>query len=163
MVSSFPREGCIKPACVKSSWVLHAYVVMGNRYHLAVETPLGNAGMHWLQVTFATRFNRWRDERGHLFQGRYKALLVEPGEALGAVCHYIHLNPVRARIISAAELRRYHYSSHRFFSRGARPGFLNLAPALEAVGGLSDSAGDHEYHVLRLLSIRLRNAETNAS
>ncbi len=69
-------EACLFEACSKSDWVLHAYVLMSNHYHLAVETPAGNlvAGMHWLQATFANRFNRLRGERGHLFQGRYKAL-----------------------------------------------------------------------------------------
>ena len=82
-------ESCLFEACEKSDWVLHAFVIMRNHYHLALETPDGNlvAGMQWLQSTFANRFNRLRRERGHLFQGRYKALLVEAGVALGQVCH----------------------------------------------------------------------------
>src|SRR3954468_7057421 len=86
---------CLGEACVKSKWVVHAYVLMSNHYHLALETPEGNLveGMRWLQSTFANRFNRYRGERGHVFQGRYKALLVEDSEGLGAVAHYIHLNP----------------------------------------------------------------------
>lgn len=61
---------CLFEACLKSAWILHAFVVMRNHFHLAVETPLGNlvAGMHWLECTFANRFNRFRDERGHLFR-----------------------------------------------------------------------------------------------
>jgi hypothetical protein len=51
--------------------------------------------MKWLQGTFSVRFNRLRRERGHLFLGRYKSLVVDP-TGLGALCHYIHLNPVRA-------------------------------------------------------------------
>jgi len=91
-------EACLFEACARCQWRLHAFVIMGNHYHLAMETPLGNlvAGMQWLQATFANRFDRLREEHGHLFQGRFKALLVEPGGALGQVCHYIHLNPVRA-------------------------------------------------------------------
>lgn len=54
--------------------------------------------MRWLQGTFAMRFNRLRSERGHLFAGRYKSLIVDPTEGLGPLCHYIHLNPVRAGI-----------------------------------------------------------------
>src|SRR5512147_1697273 len=67
-------EACLFEACEKSNWVLHAYVLMSNHYHLALETPDGNlvAGMQWLQATFANRFNKLRGERGHLFQGRYK-------------------------------------------------------------------------------------------
>ena len=84
-------ESCLFEACERSDWLLHAFVVMSNHYHLAVETPAGNlvAGMQWLQSTFANRFNRFRDEHGHVFQSRYKSLLVEEGDALGAVCDYI--------------------------------------------------------------------------
>jgi len=66
---------------------------MSNHYHLAVETPQANLvdGMRWLQGTFSVRFNRLRNERGHLFQNRYKSLIVDPAQAL---CHYIHLNPI---------------------------------------------------------------------
>jgi len=55
--------------------------VRSNHFHLALETPLGNlaAGMQWLESTFANRYDRFREERGHLLQSRYKALLVEPG------------------------------------------------------------------------------------
>lgn len=60
-------------------WILHAYVVMSNHYHLALETPRGklSLGMQYLQSVFSTRFNRFCGERGHVFQGRYKPLLVE--------------------------------------------------------------------------------------
>ncbi len=66
-------------ACGRYDWRVHAYVVMPNHYHLALETPAGNLveGMHWLQGTFATRFNRFRSERGHLFQGRYHSPVLE--------------------------------------------------------------------------------------
>ena len=91
-------QSCLFEACERSQWLLHAFVVMGNHFHLALKTPLGNlvAGMQWLQATFALRFNRRRREHGHLFQGRYKSLLVEAGLPLGQLCHYIYLNPVRA-------------------------------------------------------------------
>ena len=80
-------ESCLFEACRKSSWRLHAFVVMRNHYHLAVETPDGNlvAGMQWLQATFAARFNRRRGLHGHLFQGRYKAFVVEAGEPFAEV------------------------------------------------------------------------------
>ncbi len=71
-------------ACERHAWRVHAFVVMRNHSHLAPKTPSPNlvAGMHWLQGTFATRFNRFRTERGHLFQGRYQALLVEEAAAM---------------------------------------------------------------------------------
>jgi REP element-mobilizing transposase RayT len=106
-------EGCLFEACEKSNWILHAFVVMGNHYHLAIETPQANlvAGMTWFQGTFAARFNRLRGENGHLFQGRYKALIVQDGEWLGNLCHYIHLNPVRAGLVDVKGLRDYRFSS----------------------------------------------------
>jgi REP element-mobilizing transposase RayT len=135
-------EACLFEACAKSQWVLHAFVVMSNHYHLAVETPAGNlvAGMQWLQATFANRFNRSRGERGHLFQGRYTALLVETGAPLGQVCHYLHLNPVRAGIVPPARLAEFRYSSYWYLGRPkARPAFLDLRAALAEAGGLADT------------------------
>jgi len=135
-------EACLFEACAKSGWVLHAFVIMRNHYHLALETPDGNlvAGMQWLQATFANRFNRLRGERGHLFQGRYKALLVEEGPALGQVCHYIHLNPVRAGVVPAERLGEYRHGSFWYLPRPpARPAFLDLETALADAGGLTDT------------------------
>jgi putative transposase len=133
---------CVFEACARCGWLLHAYVIMGNHYHLAVETPQGNlvAGMQWLQSTFANRFNRLRGERGHLFQGRYKALMVEEGEGLGLLCHYIHLNPVRAELMTLAKLDGYRYSSYWYLTRPKqRPDCLQSQTALTEAGQLADS------------------------
>ena len=142
-------ELCLFEACAKSNWVLHAYVLMSNHYHLALETPDGNliAGMQWLQATFANRFNKLRGERGHLFQGRYKALLVEEGGPLAQVCHYLHLNPVRAGIVTLEELRSYRHSSYWYLRQPkARPAFLELRTALIEAGELADTiAGWRKY------------------
>jgi putative transposase len=70
------------------------------------------AGMQWLQSTFANRFDKLRDVHGHLFQGRYKSLLVEPGGALGLLCDYIHLNPVHAGVVEVSQLEDYQHSSY---------------------------------------------------
>jgi REP element-mobilizing transposase RayT len=134
-------EGCLFEACAKSGWLLQAYVLMSNHYHLALETPQGNlvAGMQWLQATFANRFNKLRGERGHLFQGRYKSLLVEEGAALGQVCHYIHLNPVRAGLVPVEQLKAYRYCSYWYLWRKAdRPRFLEMTTALVEAGELAD-------------------------
>ena len=133
-------------ACERSGWLLHAFVIMSNHFHLALETPLGNlvTGMQWLQATFAARFNRFRGEHGHLFAGRYKSLLVEPGAPLGQLCHYIHLNPVRADIVPVARLDDYRHGSYWFLRRpGRRPKFLCLEAALATAGGLNDSTAGH--------------------
>lgn len=135
-------ESCVFEACTKHRWVLHAYVVMRNHFHLALETPEANlvAGMQWLQATFANRFNRLRGERGHLFQGRYKALAVEEGAAMGLLCDYIHLNPVRAGVATVAELPQVRFSSYWHLWRPkTRPEFLRVQTALEDAGGLADT------------------------
>jgi putative transposase len=134
-------EQCLFQACERMGWRLHAYAFMRNHYHLALATPRANLveGMHWLQGTFATRFNRFRDERGHLFQGRYQALLIEPGPALAKVVNYIHLNPVRAQIVPLGQLAQFRWNSYGRFIRGGRPEFLVCADWLQEIGGLTDT------------------------
>ena len=142
-------QSCLFEACGKSSWLLHAFVVMRNHYHLAVETPHGNlvAGMQWLQATFAARFNRRRGLHGHLFQGRYKAFLVEAGETFAEVAHYIHLNPVRAGVVPVDRLGAYRNSSYWFLRRPEqRPVWLCLDRVLAQTSGLGDTvAGWSRY------------------
>jgi putative transposase len=135
-------EACLFEACAKSGWMLHAYVIMRNHYHLALETPQGNlvAGMQWLQATYANRFNNLRGERGHLFQGRYKALLVEEGEPLSMVCHYLHLNPVRAGVLPVERLPEYRFSSYWYLRQPKlRPPCLRFVTSLAEAGGLTDT------------------------
>lgn len=105
--------GTVLEATALMGWKLQAYALMRNHYHLAVETPEPNLveGMHWLQSTWATRFNRFWQERGHLFQGRYQAVLIEDDAALGRVVDYIHLNPVRAKIVPPDQVRNFRWSS----------------------------------------------------
>jgi len=136
-------EDCLFQACERHGWQLHAYVVMSNHFHLALETSQGNlvAGMQWLQSTFANRFNKLRGERGHLFQGRYKALPVEAGSALGQVCHYIHLNPVRAGMVPVDQLKAYRSSSYWYlWEKKARPACLVAGTALADAGDLQDES-----------------------
>jgi len=85
------------------------FVPMSNHFHLVVETPEPNlvVGMKWLQSTFATRFNRLRKERGHVFQGRYKAILIGSDRPLLGLVDYVHLNPVRAKSCTLPELKSY--------------------------------------------------------
>jgi putative transposase len=142
-------ETCLFEASQRCEWLLHAFVIMGNHFHLALETPRGNlvAGMQWLESTYANRFNRFRRAHGHLFQSRYKALLVEPGEALGQLCSYIDLNPVRAGIVSVERLRDHRYSSYWYLDRPRqRPKELDSTAAFHAMGALSNTrAGRMSY------------------
>ncbi|MEK7685505.1 MAG: transposase [Verrucomicrobiota bacterium] len=102
--------------CVKTGWQVQAWCLMGNHFHLLVETPQGNlvAGMKWLLGTYTSRFNRRHKLFGHLFSGRYKALIVD-GSGNGylkAVCDYVHLNPARGGLVTAeAALSSYRWSS----------------------------------------------------
>lgn len=139
---------CLVEVCTAKGWWVHAWVLMGNHYHLCLQTPEPNLveGMKWLQGTFANRFNRFRHAVGHVFQGRYKALLLDGG-ALGPVCHYIHLNPVRAGLVAAEELQNFAASSfHQIWCPSKRWPFLMAATALSEAGGLADTpAGRRGY------------------
>jgi REP element-mobilizing transposase RayT len=141
-------ETCLEETCARCGWRLHAYVVMRNHFHLAVETPEPNlsTGMKWLQGTWANRFNRYRGLTGRPFQGRYKALHVEPGHALAQVAHYIHLNPVRAHATPVAALAQFRWSSLWWFPRKDRPAWLESTTVLAAAGQLADTqAGWRKY------------------
>lgn len=91
--------------------VIHGYVLMGNHYHLLIETPKGNITrvMHYLNATYTGYFNRKYKRVGHLFQGRYKGFLIEKERYLLSVSRYIHLNPIRAKILKSPE--EYRWSS----------------------------------------------------
>ena len=140
---------CLHETCERFGWRLHAYVVMRNHFHLAVETPEPNlsVGMKWLQGTWVARFNRFRGETGRPFQGRFKALHVEPGHALAQVAHYIHLNPVRAKAVLIERLADFPWSSLVEFGRKGRPKWLEAATVLGESGGLADTPrGWQQYH-----------------
>src|SRR6516164_4121866 len=91
-------------ACEKTDWQVHAYCLMSNHFHLVLETPRANlvAGMKWFLSTYTSRYNRRHKEFGHLFSGRYKALVVEASGNgyLKTVCDYVHLNPARANLLA---------------------------------------------------------------
>ncbi len=142
-------EKALFEACERAGWILHAYCIMGNHFHLAIETPEANlsSGMKWLQGVFATRYNRFRKERGHLFQGRFKSILVDGEDRLSWLCHYIHLNPVRAGIVKADQLATYRYSSFYFLGqRRKRAANLDFRACLNGAGELKDTpAGRSKY------------------
>ena len=150
-------EATLFEACERAGWKLHAFCIMGNHFHLALETPDGNLseGMRWLQGVFATRFNRYRKQSGHLFQGRFKSLVVENSERLAWLCHYIHLNPVRARICRVEEMTNYRWASTWYLSRPKeRPGCLSVVDCLNGAGSLADqrSGWDRYFAYLAWLS-----------
>jgi putative transposase len=140
-------EGVLSETCARHGWRVHAYAIMRNHFHLALETPQPNLveGMHWLQGTFATRFNRFREEQGHLFQGRYKALLIEDAAALLRVIHYIHLNPVRAQLVPPAHCATFRWGSLCKFRLPSRPAWLAADVLLPRMGFSDSTAGWKQY------------------
>lgn len=95
------------------NWLVHAYCLMGNHYHLLIETLDGNlsAGMRQLNGVYTQRFNRRHNRIGHVMQGRFKAILVDKESYLAELCRYIVLNPVRAGIKKKPE--QWRWSSYR--------------------------------------------------
>ncbi len=106
---------------------IHVYCLMSNHYHLLLETPSGNLSqiMRHINGAYTTYFNSKRQRSGHLFQGRYKAILVDADEYATHLSRYIHLNPVRAGLVSIPE--DYLWSSYQYFiSRKKPPPWLIL-------------------------------------
>ncbi len=127
-------------ACEKTGWRIYAYVLMSNHYHLLLQTPEPNLvdGMKWLQGTYTQRYNGRHKVFGHLFQGRYKALIMDPQEAsyVQFVSTYIHLNPVRAGRVAQGrnKLRQYRWSSYPLYLAGRCPEWLSRAEVLGSLG-----------------------------
>jgi REP element-mobilizing transposase RayT len=125
--------------------ILLAYVCMRNHFHLIVTTPRGNLSefMRHFNISYTTAYNHRHHRSGHLYQGRYKAFLIDADNYLLAVSRYIHLNPVRTRIAegkSAEEKRRilmkYRWSSLQgYLSPGKRVRFLSCSEILNYTGG----------------------------
>ena len=103
----------LKDVVERYQWRCHAYCLMENHYHLLVETPEGNLskGMRQLNGVYTQRFNRRHGKVGHVFQGRFKAILVDRDAYLLELCRYVVLNPVRAATVVSPE--RYRWSSYR--------------------------------------------------
>ncbi len=95
----------LETAVVRYNAAIHAYCLMDNHYHLLMSTPSGNLSqiMRHINGAYTVYFNKRHDRIGHLFQGRYKAILVDADEYAGELSRYIHLNPVRAKIADRPE------------------------------------------------------------
>jgi putative transposase len=126
-------------ACGQFGLVVHAYCLMPNHYHLIVQTPRANLSqaMGWIQTTYSVRYNRRHHRSGHLFQGRFKAQVVEADSYACSLLVYIHLNPVRPKdkkqvipLDRSQLLKDYVWSSHRVYSGYCRtrdvPGWLSV-------------------------------------
>jgi putative transposase len=122
-------------------WVCHAYCLMDNHYHLLIETPEGNLsiGMRQLNGVYTQAFNRRHGRAGHLFQGRFKAILIEKDSHLLEACRYVVLNPVRAGAVENPE--RWRWSSYRATGGREKPHpCLSTEWILHQFGGVREKA-----------------------
>lgn len=125
----------------RSGWLVHAYVLMDNHYHLLIETPNGNLsrGMRQLNGVYTQRFNSLHGSGGRVFQGRFKAILVEPNGELLELCRYLVLNPLRLKAVK--NISRYRWSSYRATAGEIQaPVWLNTAWILNHFGRNSSVA-----------------------
>ncbi len=111
----------LESATQRYNAVIHAFCLMDNHYHLLIETPSGNLPqiMQHINGAYTTYFNVKRARSGHLFQGRYKAILVEVDEYTKELSRYIHLNPVRAKMVNTPE--EYEWTSYQFYIGVQKP------------------------------------------
>ena len=128
-------------ACARTGWRVHAYVLMSNHYHLLLETPEADlvTGMKWFLSTYTLRCNARHRQRGHVFQGRYKTVLIETDEGgfTERVSTYIHLNPLRAGLVHWPEerLKVYRWSSCPvYMGQAKKPDWLEMRRVQECAG-----------------------------
>lgn len=132
----------ILTVAARFSWQLHAYAIMTNHFHLLLTTPHGNLsqGMHALQSDFANKHKKFRGSIGHVFQSRFGSDHYPIGSLAGQKLDYVHLNPVRAGIVTLEELRDYRWTSYRTLWRPPQRGILTIGFALSSMHGLRDEA-----------------------
>lgn len=111
----------LESAAERYGAIIHAWCLMSNHYHLLLETPGGNLSqiMRHINGAYTTYFNVKRKRAGHLFQGRYKAILVDADAYVAELSRYIHLNPVRAGMVKKPE--EHEWSSYRQYVGLAEP------------------------------------------
>ena len=139
--------------CGSHGWRVHAWVLMGNHFHLLLETPQANlvTGMQWLMGTYSQGWNRARLRRGHVFQGRYKSVPVTGTTAdahyFRIVADYIHLNPARAGLAGGKRgpLTDYKWSSLPAYVKGNGPDWLVMERVLRAFELAQDGRGRRAY------------------
>jgi REP element-mobilizing transposase RayT len=138
---------CIGQMAERFAIDVFAYVLMDNHYHLLFRTPRANLSkcMHWFGVTYTNRFNSRHDRSGHLFQGRFKNMLVENDAYLLQLSYYIHRNPLRAGLVK--RLASYKWSSYRAYAYGkAVLPWLNTELILSQFVNVDDQHSAYREH-----------------
>ncbi|MFT6916266.1 MAG: putative transposase [Motiliproteus sp.] len=130
--------------CERYGWLCHAYCLMSNHYHLLIETskPTLSKGMKYINGTYTQSYNRLHQRTGHVYEGRFKAILVERDSYLLELARYIVLNPVRAQMVHAAQ--DWPWSSYRATVGLTEPGcWLKIDWVLSGFGRDRKSAGEY--------------------
>jgi REP element-mobilizing transposase RayT len=111
----------LENAVERFNWLIHSYCLMRNHYHLVIETPDANLskGMRHLNGVYTQKMNYRHGRTGHIFQGRYKSIIIDKQHYLLEVCRYVVVNPVRAGFVELPE--EWQWSSYRSFAGFARP------------------------------------------
>jgi len=156
-------------ACQKTGWQVHAYCLMRNHFHLVVETPNANLvdGMRWFLSAYTIRLNHRQRLFGHVFSGRYKALIVEGSGSgyLKAACDYVHLNPARANLLGQDDrLLSYPWSSLGWYLAAPehRPSWIRVDRVLGEHGIQKDCAAGRQEFERRLEARRLEEVDEAA-
>jgi len=112
---------CLGDAFERYQSIIHVYCLMENHYHLLVETPLGRLSkiMHFINTSYSVYFNKKHERSGHLFQGRFRAILVQAEEYARELGPYVHLNPVRAAVVNVPE--EFAWSNYREYLGTVNP------------------------------------------
>lgn len=139
----------------RTGFEMFSWVLMSNHYHLVFKTPEPNLveGMKWLQNTWTKRFNARHQLWGHVFGGRYRAVLVEEGDHLATLIDYVHLNPFRAGLVSLEDgLESFRWSSLPDYVKPARQrsGLVEVARGLAQRGYPSDTAAQRRRYLEHL-------------
>src|ERR1039458_6601445 len=150
----------------KTGWQIHAYCLMGNHFHLVLETPNANlvAGMRWFLSAYTIRLNHRQKLFGHVFSGRYKALIVE-GSGNGylkTACDYVHLNPIRAGLVGQEDrLLAYSWSSLVWYLAAPehRPSWIRVDRLLGERGIQEDSAAGRQEFERHMEARRLEEVD----
>jgi REP element-mobilizing transposase RayT len=130
---------CLAEAGERFAIDVLAYVLMGNHYHILLRTRRANLSkaMQWLGVSYTIRFNRRHSRSGHLFQGRFRSMLVQNDAYLLQLSYYIHRNPLRAGLVK--RLADYRWSSYRPYAYGIQvPEWLNTEVILSQLANAGD-------------------------
>jgi putative transposase len=126
-------------AAEKHKLAIHAFCLMSNHVHLVVQ-PLTDdlsSGIHTLAFRYAQHFNRRYEWKGHLYQGRFKAIIIQSGNYLRQLVRYIHLNPVRAKMVEGPD--QYLWSSHLAYAENTQYAWLSKSLILELFNGGSQA------------------------